>query len=206
MEQSCSSCKTSAYVPCLTHHLRRLHADASCHRYRSASAVAKAFHMKCCLHAPRKLMVSVPLTPLAATAALISNVLRCTSAVQSQAGSNVLYERDMGRPVLERAQGNIISSKPFISHSTEASTQRGLLAHELIQGPLVRPYGLHDDRPTVMCLTCCNLVVRADAPYKYIHRKCKLNKSQVQQKLLIGELVQQIEMQIAASRTGNLMS
>ncbi len=90
-------------------------------------------------HASRKLLVSVPLIPLAATAALIATFLRCTCSMQSQASSNVLYDRDMGRPVLERAQGNIISSKPFIAHSTEASTQRGLLAHELIQGPLVRP-------------------------------------------------------------------
>ena len=100
--------------------------------------VAEAFTFNSCLPPLCKLLVSVLLVPPAAPAALVAIVLRSQSSVQSQAGSNVLYERDMGRQVLERAQGNIISSKPFISHSNEAPAQRGLLAHELIQGPLVR--------------------------------------------------------------------
>ena len=57
--------------------------------------------------------------------------------LQTQAGSKTVHDRDAERRAAAMPQGNILPSRPFAPERNGPTGQLGLLAHELVQGPLV---------------------------------------------------------------------
>ena len=86
-------------------------------------------------------LVSVPqsLAAFEVYEARIGKLVRPSMTVQTPSPIMTPFERGMGGQGIGQAQGNILSSRPFSSQSDRLAGQSTFLAHELVQGPLVRP-------------------------------------------------------------------
>lgn len=60
-----------------------------------------------------------------------------SNVLQTQAGSKTVHDKDAETKGAAMPQGNTLSSRPLAPERNRPTGQLDLLAHELVQGPLV---------------------------------------------------------------------